>query len=61
MALGGSLRRRLGLDSRASIGWALYDWANSGFTTTIVAAVSRSTIVDVRTDDRCTPDRRERA
>jgi UMF1 family MFS transporter len=30
---------RLGLDTRESVAWALYDWANSAFATTIVAAV----------------------
>ena len=30
---------RLGLDSRERLGWALYDWANSAFATTIMAAV----------------------
>lgn len=30
---------RLGLGSRESVSWALYDWANSAFATTVVAAV----------------------
>jgi UMF1 family MFS transporter len=29
----------LGLGSPAAIAWALYDWANSAFATTVVAAV----------------------
>jgi UMF1 family MFS transporter len=35
LALGG----RLGLDSRPALAWALYDWANSAFATTMLAAV----------------------
>ncbi|WP_199241443.1 MFS transporter [Halorubrum sp. ARQ200] len=35
----GALGARLGVDSRASGAWALYDWANSAFATTVVAAV----------------------
>lgn len=33
------LRERFGLGSRESLSWALYDWANSAFATTVVAAV----------------------
>jgi UMF1 family MFS transporter len=33
------LGRRLGIESRESAAWALYDWANSAFATTVVAAV----------------------
>ena len=35
----GSVRARLGLGRPELVAWALYDWANSGFVTTIVAAV----------------------
>jgi len=35
----GTLAKRLGLGSRESVSWALYDWANSAFATTVVAAV----------------------
>jgi UMF1 family MFS transporter len=35
----GSLRSRAGLASREAVSWALYDWANSAFATTVVAAV----------------------
>ena len=34
-----SIRQRFGLDRPELVAWALYDWANSGFVTTIVAAV----------------------
>jgi UMF1 family MFS transporter len=34
-----SLAARLGLGSREAAAWASYDWANSAFTTTVVAAV----------------------
>jgi UMF1 family MFS transporter len=30
---------KLGLDSRENVSWAMYDWANSAFATTVVAAV----------------------
>lgn len=33
------LPARFGLDSRAAWSWALYDWANSAFATTVLAAV----------------------
>ncbi len=33
------LRDRFGLESRESLSWAAYDWANSAFATTVVAAV----------------------
>ena len=33
------LAAHLGLDSRPALSWALYDWANSAFATTIMAAV----------------------
>lgn len=32
-------RSRFGLGSREAVSWALYDWANSAFATTVVAAV----------------------
>ncbi len=35
----GALRRRLGLGTPQRVAWALYDWANSAFATTVVAAV----------------------
>ncbi|WP_299263173.1 MFS transporter [Halorientalis sp.] len=34
-----TLRARLGLSGRAPLSWALYDWANSGFATVVLAAV----------------------
>jgi UMF1 family MFS transporter len=34
-----TLRSELGLGSRAAVAWALYDWANSAFATTVIAAV----------------------
>ncbi|MFB6175835.1 MAG: MFS transporter [Halobaculum sp.] len=34
-----AFRERLGLDTRESLAWAMYDWANSAFATTVVAAV----------------------
>ena len=34
-----TLGKRLGLGSRESVSWAMYDWANSAFATTVVAAV----------------------
>ena len=33
------LLSRFGVDNRERLGWALYDWANSAFATTILAAV----------------------
>jgi UMF1 family MFS transporter len=33
------LRSRVGLDGPAALAWALYDWANSGFATVVLAAV----------------------
>jgi UMF1 family MFS transporter len=33
------VRERFGLGSRAALSWATYDWANSAFATTVVAAV----------------------
>jgi UMF1 family MFS transporter len=34
-----TLRKRLGLDRPELLAWALYDWANSAFVTTVVTAV----------------------
>ena len=34
-----TLAKRLGLKSRESVSWAMYDWANSAFATTVIAAV----------------------
>ncbi|MFW6330695.1 MAG: MFS transporter, partial [Gemmatimonadota bacterium] len=39
MSRGGRLLRSLGLHRRELRSWALYDWANSAFATTIMAAV----------------------
>ena len=35
----GSWLRALGLDRKETRAWAMYDWANSAFVTTIMAAI----------------------